>query len=146
MSSQPPPESSSPYQERILAHARGPIGYKEHLEGAVAETASNPVCGDEITVLRRWSSVGTLELGFHCRACMLCKASASIMIGALGGLDQAQATALVTRFKAAYERGVTPLPTDFSPDLTAIFDLQRYPTRSRCVLLPWDAVAKLLYN
>lgn len=146
MSDQDPKDATSVYQDRILSHARQPVGYTEALAGAAAFTATNPLCGDDVTVMVLRDPDGNLELGFNCRSCLLCKASASIMVASLTGSKLTDARDLISRFKRAYEAPAKPQADDFKGDLRAIFDLQRYPTRMSCVLLPWDAVAKLLYN
>ena len=147
MSDQEPKDvSSAAYQDRILSHARHPVGYTEEMAGAAAFTATNPLCGDEVTVMVLTEADGRLKLGYHCRSCLLCKASASIMVSSLSGSTMPAARDLIGRFKRAFEGSSSMQTNDFSDDMRAIFDLQRYPTRMSCVLLPWDAAAKLLYN
>jgi nitrogen fixation protein NifU and related proteins len=146
VSDQDPKDSASVYQDQILNHARQPVGYMEALAGAEAFTAKNPLCGDEVTVMVLRKPDGSLKLGFHCRSCLLCKASASIMVASLTGSTLMEARDLIGRFKVAFEAPASLQADDFRGDLRAIFDLQRYPTRLSCVLLPWDAAAKLLYN
>jgi len=144
-----PPNSknaSAVYQDRVLAHARQPVGYTESLDGAASRTVTNPLCGDEVTVMGRWDAGGKLQLGFHCRSCLLCKSSASIMVSSLAGKTKVDAQKLVALFQTSYQSMDPEQATKFQGDLRAIFDLQRYPTRMTCVLLPWDAVSKLLYN
>ena len=137
---------SSVYQDRVLTHARNPVGYMDALAGAATITTSNPLCGDEVTVMGLWDPGSRLRLGFHCRSCLLCKASASIMVSSLMGRTKAEAQDLVRRFKEAFQGSSNTQASNFQGDLRAIFDLQRYPTRTSCVLLPWDAVSKLLYS
>jgi nitrogen fixation NifU-like protein len=96
--------------------------------------------------MRRWTAEGLLELGFHCQACLLCKASASVMVSALSGLALDSAAVLVRLVQTTFPASGRDLPPNISGDLIALYDLRRYPTRAQCVLLPWDAITKLLYN
>ena len=146
MTARPPEFEQQPYQDIILLHARSPRGYCQSLEQSESVTLANPVCGDEVTVMRRWTSEGGLELGFHCQACLLCKASASVMVSALSGLAMESAAAMVLLVQTTFPALGQDLSPNISGDLDALYDLRRYPTRMQCVLLPWDAIAKLLYN
>ena len=146
MTARPPAVNQQPYQDIILQHAKSPRGYFQSLERAESVTLANPVCGDEVTVMRRWTADGLLELGFHCQACLLCKASASVMVSALSGLALDSAAVLVRLVQTTFPTSGQDLPPNFSGDLVALYDLRRYPTRAQCVLLPWDAITKLLYN
>ena len=135
-----------PYQDVILQHARSPLGYAEDLALAQKVIETNPLCGDEVTVMGRLTPQDRLEIAFHCRACMVCKASASIMVGALSGQTKAQAQAIISKFCQAFSDFEEEVPKLMSDSLEALFDLRRFPTRLKCVLLPWDAATKLLYN
>ena len=146
MTARPPEVNQQPYQDIILQHAKSPRGYCQSLERAESVTLANPVCGDEVTVMRRWTADGLLELGFHCQACLLCKASASVMVSTLSGLPKEPTTALVQLVQTTFPSSGQDLPPNISGDLVALYDLRRYPTRAQCVLLPWDAITKLLYN
>ena len=146
MTARPHVVNQQPYQDIILQHARSPRGYCQSLERAESVTLANPVCGDEVTVMRRWTAEGLLELGFHCQACLLCKASASVMVSTLSGLAMEPAAALVRLLQTTFPTPGPALPPNISADLVALYDLRRYPTRAQCVLLPWDAINKLLYN
>ena len=142
-------EQESPYQEQILQHARAPHGYATSFPNATAVTVVNPLCGDEVTMLRRWSDQNTLELRFHAKACLLCKASASILCSSLDGCNLTRARQIAETFPRVFTAtadSFAQLSALLSGDLRALCDLRRYPTRERCVLLPWEAFSQLLYN
>ena len=131
------------YQDMLLDHARQPrhVGPVPAAERQV--THENRLCGDAVTVYVAGLAGGGLAVGCATAGCALCRASASIMAQSVQGLLPAAARAAVDAFLTAFP-GTAPPAGDAA--VVALYDLRRYPTRERCVLLPWEALEKALVD
>jgi nitrogen fixation NifU-like protein len=130
------------YQEEILEHARHPRYRGALAPPARAKTLENRLCGDAVTVYLGIGAGGGACLTFESIGCSLCRASASILAEAAQGLPLAAVAALVARFRATF-LAVGDAPPEAAA-VAELYGLRRYPTRERCVLLPWEALAELL--
>ena len=111
----------------------------------LADFTVPPACGDEVTIGLAWVAGGA-QLGFVSSGCSLCRASASIMIAAASAKTAVELGPMIADFRKKFS-SLEPIAVDPDPtDLGALYDLRRYPSRQRCVLLAWDAIAKLLYT
>lgn len=112
------------YQAAILEHAKTPSHYGEPRGVAASRTGVNPLCGDEVTLFV--SGAGTQQvLHFVSKGCALCRASASFLTTAAASQPAAEWARLVP--------GVE------------LRDVGRnFPSRLRCVELPWETFAQLL--
>lgn len=134
------------YQDLILQHAKAPVGQGELPAGCLSYTTQNQLCGDVVTVYLAWTEAGQAQLGFSSSGCSLCRASASILVAAVTGLSDLDLKARVEQFRTCFPTIQTPPELPGLPAVRALYDLRRYPSRQRCVLLPWDALTKLLYT
>ena len=133
------------YQELIFRHSKDPVGLGALPAGGLSATAVNSLCGDEVTIGLAWVAGGA-QLGFVSSGCSLCRASASIMIAAASAKTAVELGPMIADFRKKFS-SLEPIAVDPDPtDLGALYDLRRYPSRQRCVLLAWDAIAKLLYT
>ncbi len=105
--------------------------------------ADNPACGD---VVRVWASVrdGKIDKAtFDGTGCLLSQAAASMVTALVRGktLDA------VARLRSAFVEGMQPdaesLPAEFG-DLRALEGVRRFPSRARCAVLAFDALAEAL--
>jgi len=130
------------YQDIILAHARNQAFVGE--PSGPFETAQeiNAVCGDEVTVYLQPDAL-SLKIRYHVVGCALCSASASIMAEQLSLLSGDQGKEIVLRFLSDFPVG--RLIEDHGSGIEALFDMRRFPARERCVLLPWQALKRLLH-
>ena len=134
------------YQDLILQHAKAPVGQGELPAGCRSSTIENQLCGDVVTVHLAWNETGQAQLGFVSSGCSLCRASASILVAAVSGLSVLAIQSMVEEFRTCFPTLQTPPEHPSMPAVRALYDLRRYPSRQRCVLLPWDALTKLLYT
>ncbi len=133
------------YQRTVLEHCRSPRNFHaiEHAD-RVAE-GFNPLCGDKVTVyLRTPSSPGVIaEISFEAAGCAICLASASMMTELLGGeaAEEAkqQAEKVLEAFKPGADNGLGDLG-----EIVALGGVRAYPSRIRCVTLPWRTFAAAL--
>lgn len=106
-------------------------------------TATNPMCGDRVTVQVRMDGDTIRQLYCRVRGCLLCKASCAHLAYMAGGLDHAGLKDLRDRFeqflKSDDNRIVLPIHQMFSP-------VRSHKSRYRCVLLPYDAAIKALLD
>ena len=97
----------------------------------------NPLCGDRIEI-----SFGIVDglirpAGHRAQACSLVIASANVLATVVAGRTPAEARALGERIDRALRRADT-LPEGCE----ALAPVVLLPTRRRCALLPWQALAE----
>lgn len=133
------------YQDAIIAHARAPHGLGALSPCDSRHSVINRLCGDEVEVFVRQTENGHLQLGFTAKACALCRASGSILMTLADGRTRADAMALVDAFMPRFSD--LSLPDDapaVPPGTEALYSIRAFPSRSQCVLLPWQALAGAL--
>jgi nitrogen fixation NifU-like protein len=127
------------YREIILDHYRNPRRKRAVEPADVAVEASNPLCGDEVTLTLRVKDGTVEDVGFTGRGCSISQASASMMCEEVAGRDSQEATALGHRFKDMLMQGAL---ADDLGDLEALQGVRQYPVRIKCAVLPWNALLR----
>jgi len=127
------------YREIILDHYRNPRRKRAVDPASVAVEASNPLCGDEVTLTLRVSDGTVEDVGFTGRGCSISQASASMMCEEVAGRSSDEAAALGHRFKDMLMQGAAP---DDLGDLEALQGVRQYPVRIKCAVLPWNALLR----
>jgi nitrogen fixation protein NifU and related proteins len=129
------------YQEVILDHNRKPrnfgsiLGANRHAEG------HNPLCGDHIKL-----SMNVLEnkietIAFEGEGCAICKASASMMTGAVKGKSVQDAEIMVEEFRGMATGTLDPDRADHHLGRLKIFaGVKDLPSRVKCAILPWHTL------
>ena len=145
-------ELQSLYQRAVLEHCRSPRNFHSMDKPDRVAEGFNPLCGDKVTVYLRTpgregvppsredgtsSSPGVIaEISFEAAGCAICLASASMMTELLDGetADQAkqQAKKVLDAFKPGVGNGLGDLG-----EIVALGSVRAYPSRIRCVTLPW---------
>jgi len=153
------------YQRTVLEHCRAPRNFHALESADHVARGFNPLCGDKITVyLREGKAEGILlsgkagspccpagrarqeerdapaalvaEISFEAEGCAICLASASMMTALLKGAEQGAARQRAERVLAAFapeaQNGLGGLG-----DIAALGSVRAYPSRIRCVTLPW---------
>ena len=145
----PPPDAArSPlddvrdlYSDAIRGHARRPA-HRGRPEGAsLAARGSNPMCGDRVDVFVGLSDGRVAVSGFEARSCDVCAASADLMCDVVPGMDVETVRTMAhdvgemarTGDGAAVPEGLRPLSA-----------VHEYPSRLRCVTLPWSALVEAM--
>ena len=105
--------------------------------------ASNPVCGDRVTVtLTRDTNGQIIRLGHDTHACVLAQASAAILGAHLPGAASADVAALRANVVSMLRgEGIPAAPF---ADYAALLGAAQHRNRHSCVLLPIDAVINAL--
>jgi nitrogen fixation NifU-like protein len=145
-------ELDSLYQELILDHSKRPQG--KGLEGDESAGPSshqlNPTCGDEITLRVHVDGDRVDHVSWDGSGCSISQASASMLVSLIaeeGGMERAEASALIDRFREALRsRGTIPLDEEVFGDAAALSGVSRYVARVKCAMLAWvafeDALAR----
>ena len=133
------------YQRTVLEHCRSPRNFHAMDNPDRSAKGFNPLCGDKVTVyLRAPGSEGSIaEISFEAAGCAICLASASMMTELLGGASsqdaRKQAQTVLEAFTPGAENGLGDLG-----DIVALGSVRAYPSRIRCVTLPWKTFTAAL--
>ena len=151
------------YQRTVLEHCRSPRNFHAIEQADRVAEGFNPLCGDKVTVYLRDSPSPAkerilppgkerilpsiegwkpslpafiAELSFQASGCAICLASASMMTQLLSGETAQEARRRSERvletFHPGAENGLSSLG-----DIVALGSVRAYPSRIRCVTLPW---------
>ena len=130
------------YRQQVLDHGRQPR-QAGRLDGPARRAqASNALCGDRVAVSLRVDDRGRIsEVRHESQACLLCLASASLMAQHVNGLDAAGVALGHDSVRASIrdEDG-----GGAAGAFAALAGVAPYPSRHRCVLLPWEALLAAL--
>lgn len=141
-SPEPADAAAALYRQQLLEHGREPR-QAGRLEGRARRAlASNTLCGDRVAVSLRTDEAGRIrELRHDSQACLLCLASASLMSGLVTGLD---AAGVAQRHDSLRDSIREPGHAAADGEWAALAGVAPYPSRHRCVLLPWEALREAL--
>ena len=130
------------YRRQVLEHGRQPRGAGRLGGLARRAQASNALCGDRVAISLRLDEARRIgEIRHDSEGCLLCLASASLMAGRIAGLDAAG----VAREREALLSLLRDCDADGDMgELAALSGASPYPSRHRCVLLPWEALLDAL--
>ncbi|MBK9020885.1 MAG: iron-sulfur cluster assembly scaffold protein [Sulfuritalea sp.] len=128
------------YQEAIKDYARADHGHGR-LEGAGATVRlDNPLCGDRVSLQVSLDAGRVAAIAHETRGCLLCRAAASLLGKRAPGLD-AQGLAETTAALESILEQRSPPPADW-PELGMFAPAAEHPSRHKCVLLPFRALAQ----
>ncbi|MGI1807782.1 Fe-S cluster assembly sulfur transfer protein SufU [Pediococcus pentosaceus] len=127
------------YQKIIVNHAKYPIGQGVLPQYNYHAKLKNPDCGDDIKVYLKVVDQHLEQISFTGQGCIISQASASMMVDALSGKRILEAQQLMQNFQNLI------LGKDYDEsqlgDLIAFATLNQFPTRVRCGMLAWHAMA-----
>ena len=132
------------YSEEIRAHGRAPRfaarpdGFDRTARG------DNPMCGDRVTVFVRRDGGRVGEAGFEARGCELTKASADLMCEVVAGRSGDDVRRMATEVEAMARTGQCAGCDAALQGLKPLSAVHEYPSRVRCVTLPWAALVAAL--
>jgi nitrogen fixation NifU-like protein len=129
------------YQALILDHAKHPRR-EGALPGATHEaTATNPLCGDRVTVRVRVEGGVVEDVRFEAKGCMIARASASILAETIAGRTTTDALALEGTLQAL---AAGPEPPREAGPLEPLRSVRAFPARVGCVTLAWSCLQQAL--
>jgi nitrogen fixation NifU-like protein len=129
------------YQEVILDHNRKPRNYG-HLDNANRHAEGhNPLCGDHIRLSLNVSGERIESVAFEGEGCAICKASASMMTGAVKGKTVHEADLLVDEFRGMATGTHDPESAESHLGRLKVFaGVRDLPSRVKCAILPWHTL------
>lgn len=133
------------YQQLILDHHRNPRNAGRLDRATHAAELHNPLCGDRLTLTLEVSGGVVRSARCDVQGCALCRASGSLMTEAIIGRGGSELQALAARLSSAVA-GTGPAAASPAAEaeglgpLAALAHVRHFPSRTRCVTLPWEAL------
>jgi len=125
------------YNDSIRRHGRTPshAGPLPGFDGQARGT--NPMCGDRVDVYVRRDGNRVAAAGFEARGCEVSVASADLMCEVVAGVAVDHISSMAERVATLAASGICP---DCDARLLAFSAVHEFPSRVRCVTLPWSAL------
>ena len=130
------------YQELILDHYRRPRNKGALASATNSASLRNPLCGDEVEVQVEMRDGQVADVKFSGRGCSISQASASMMTELVKGLAPEEVHALGERFAAMIRGDATAASDEVLGQARALSGVSRFPTRVRCAMIAWEAMAR----
>ena len=131
------------YQQAIIDLAKRSRGQPRLDQADRTATVDNPLCGDRITLDLALDGETVTSVGHKTRGCLLCEASACLIVEHAPGetIDrlQAKGTRLIQSFVDREQE-----LAELWPGLDTLAPARRYKSRLECVTLPFQALSKAL--
>jgi len=132
------------YSSEIRIHGRSPShGHRLATFDATAK-GDNPMCGDRVQVFVRRDGDRVAEAGFEARGCEITIASADLMCEAVGNQPIGHIRALSDRVASMARTGNCDTCDEALRRLQPLSAVHEYPSRVKCVTLPWHALLAAL--
>lgn len=133
------------YDEVLLDHIKNARNYRVPPRVSRKISGSNALCGDELSLYLDIDGGRIVDIGFQCAGCGLSMASASVMTELVRGKSTAEA-ALMLRVFAGNLGGTPPSGSaNLNSAQRALLDAaRRFPSRARCVAMPWTTLTAAL--
>lgn len=129
------------YRRTVLEHSREPHRFGRLETADQSATGHNPLCGDKCTVYLRIDDDSIADISFEGAGCAICMASASIMTDAVHGQRLEQAQTAAAKVLGAFDRDQQAADEEsLHGDMAALGAVRGFPTRIRCVTLPWKTL------
>lgn len=126
-----------------MRHSKTPQNRSANPNAPLQSTLTNPLCGDEISVYLECKDNIITQATFEGQCCALCTASASMLTTEIQDLDTTEITALANTLIDRLKTDAA-LPSAKSEDIKSLSGVAAFPSRKRCVTLPWEALLAAL--
>jgi len=132
------------YSDEIRRHGRRPVhaGRPERFDGSAK--GDNPMCGDRVTVFIGRDGDTISEAAFEARGCEISIASADLMCEAVQGQPADRIRAWADDVEAMARTGRCEHCEAALETLKPLSAVHEYPSRVKCVTLPWRALVAAL--
>lgn len=131
--------------ELIIEHYKHPRCYGLLVNASEKAQKTNPLCGDVITMNIVFDEGVLKEIGFTGKGCALSIAAASMVSELVKGKTPEEIENLRKIFQDAVSGdGVDSSELDSLGDLVVLTGVKAFPARTKCVMLPWEAVGEVL--
>ena len=104
----------------------------------------NPMCGDRVSVFVRRDGDRVGAAGFEARGCEIVVASADMMCEAVAGQAAAAVRGMAAQVETLARTGSCPACEAELAGLKPLGAVHDFPSRVRCVTLPWSALVAAL--
>lgn len=132
------------YSAEIRAHGRSPSYGKRPAEFDGSAKGDNPMCGDRVQVFVRREGDAVAEAGFEARGCEITIASADLMCEAVQGQPAHHVRAMADQVAEMARTGLCEKCEDALQRLHPLSAVHEFPSRVKCVTLPWHALVAAL--
>lgn len=132
------------YKGVMMDHYRAPRNHGDTGASQLTARVDNPLCGDDLEVGITLSGEIIDHALFRARGCAICIASGSMMTETVRGEPVSRAEELAGMMSRWFHGEQREPPEDLPETLKAMTPVRDYPTRSRCVLLAWEALQAAL--
>ncbi len=129
------------YQEQLINLSRNPYHFGEISDHTHYSRAYNRMCGDIVQIYLQVVDNLIVKTSFSGESCVICKASASLMLKAIEGASLNHCRSLRCSFDQFRLDWLSHPPI---PEMSALSVMKDYPTRERCMTLPWEALQKAI--
>ena len=131
------------YQQAILDAAKAATAQGELAQAHASIELDNPLCGDRVRMDLRMIGDRVEQIAHRVRGCLLCEASASVIGASAVGERAADLDALAVDLRRTLESN-DGTPRLRWPSLEMFLPVCGYRSRHDCVMLPFDALVKVL--
>ena len=108
-------------------------------------TVDNPLCGDRVTLDLKLADGRVREVGHRVRGCLLCQAAAAAIAERAPGETPEALRRVAGELGNAIARAPEAAGQLWS-ELAAFAPVHAHKSRHECVLLPFDALVRALYQ
>jgi NifU-like protein involved in Fe-S cluster formation len=130
------------YQDAIKHFAKAAHGHGRLAAADGEARLDNPLCGDRVRMEVAVASGRITAVAHETKGCLLCRAAASAIALHAVGQEEAGIEAVATALESMLKNGA-PVPAGW-PELSMFEPARAYPSRHRCVLLPFRALLAAL--
>ncbi len=130
------------YQDAIKQFAHADHGRGQLADATAEAKLDNPLCGDRVRMQVEMASGHIAAIAHETKGCLLCRAAASVIGAHAVGQDEEAIESVATALENML-KNETPVPAGW-PELSMFKPARAYPSRHRCVLLPFRALLAAL--
>ena len=132
------------YSAEIRQHGRSPLHGRRPGAFDASAKGDNPMCGDRVQVFIRRDRGTISEAGFEARGCEISIASADLMCEAIEGQAVDGIRTLADHVEAMARTGRCDACEPALDRVRPLSAVHEYPSRVKCVTLPWRALLAAL--
>lgn len=132
------------YSAEIRTHGRSPIHAGRPVTFDASAKGDNPMCGDRVQVFVRREAGRIASAAFEARGCEITIASADLMCEAVHDQSIDRIRSLADQVADMARTGRCNVCDAALQRLHPLSAVHEYPSRIKCVTLPWNALLAAL--
>jgi nitrogen fixation NifU-like protein len=133
-------DSEELYRQVILDHNRNPRNFGELSDATRVVSATNPLCGDKLTLYVKLDDGIVRDIAFKGTGCAISVASSSLMTERVKGTTVPAALQLFEQVHELLTGTHEHEHTQELDKLAALGGVREYPSRVKCASLAWHAL------